>query len=242
MVGILDDEKREQLVDMIQLMTKRDEKALVAIMLQIGRPFRPVDLPLLRADVRDFVENYYGLSLERLQVGRMLSDFVAILSSHAIRCPGDLMLLLRALVTLEGVGRTLDPQFNLASHLAPYIEQVIRDRYSPDRMARDAWQKMRTFVRLANDLPLHLGAVAEKLSRDDLRIQFEHRGLDRLINELDRSGNRLVIAMIVSSLVVASALIIRTSPQQLWLSIPVYVLSSLLGAWLIWGVFRSGRL
>lgn len=242
MIGIIDEQKRELLVDMILAMTRRNEQGIVEVVKQIGRPFRPLDEPLLRADVRDFIENYYGLPLERLHVGRMLSDFIAILSGHAIRCPGDLMLLLRALVTLEGVGRSLDPDFNLAQHLAPYLEDVIRRRYDPEKMARKALEKARLFARMAHDVPFHLNMIAEKLSRDDLRIQFEHRGLDRLINELDRSGNRVVIAMIVSSLVVASALIIRTAPQQYWLSVPVYVLSSLLGAWLIWGVFRSGRL
>lgn len=242
MIGIMDDQKRELVVDMILAMTRHNEQGIVDVIMQIGRPFRPVDEPLLRADVRDFVETYYGLPLERIQVGRMLSDFIGILSNHAIRCPGDLMLLLRALVTLEGVGRQLDPEFNLAKHLAPYLEDVVRRRYDPERLMKKALEKARQFARMAHDLPLHLGAVADKLARDDLRIQLEHRGLDRLINELDRSGNRVVIAMVVSSLVVASALILRTAPDHLGISLPVYILSSLLGAWLIWGVFTSGRL
>jgi ubiquinone biosynthesis protein len=242
MIGIMDEQKRELLVDMILAMTRRNEQGIVDVIKQIGRPFRPIDEPLLRVDVRDFVESYYGLPLERLQVGRMLSDFVTILSNHAIRCPGDLMLLLRALVTLEGVGRSLDPDFNLAQHLAPYLEEVVRSRYSPERILNKAKEKARLFAHMAHDLPLHLNTIAEKLSRDDLRIHLEHRGLDRLITEVDRSSNRVVIALVVSALVVASALIIRTSPQQVWLSVPVFILSSLLGAWLIWGVFRSGRL
>jgi ubiquinone biosynthesis protein len=51
-----------------------------------------------------------------------------------------------------------------------------------------------------------------------------------------------VIGLLVASLIVASALIIRTAGDQIWFSVPIFLLSSLLGAWLIYGVFRSGRL
>ena len=64
----------------------------------------------------------------------MLTDFVNIMLIHRIRCPADLMLLVRCLVTLEGVGRDLDPQFNLAAELAPFVEQVVSERYNPKRM------------------------------------------------------------------------------------------------------------
>ena len=100
----------------------------------------------------------------------------------------------------------------------------------------------RTFLQLAHDLPLHLGRSLEKLSKDDLRVQFEHTGLDRFITEVDRSSNRVVIGLVMSSLIVASALVIRSAVGSLWFSVPMFVLSSLLGIWLIYGVFRSGRL
>ena len=242
MIGMLEDEQRAPLVELFIAMTRKDVRAVVEVMQVIGQPFRDVDLPLLRADVRDFVENYYGLTLERLNMGTMLSDFVAILSNHGIRCPSDLMLLIRALVTLEGVGRDLDPEFNMARHLAPFVEQAVCERYNPHRVARRLMAESKTFLRLAHDMPIQLGKSLEKLSNDELKIQLEHRSLDHLITELDRSSNRLVIGLVMSSLIVASALIIRSGVNSLWLSVPVFVLSSLLGIWLIYGVFRSGRL
>jgi ubiquinone biosynthesis protein len=146
MVGVIETDKRELLVDLFLAITHRDVRRAVDVLLTIGQPFRPIDGPLLRADVRDFVENYYGVPLERLQVGRMLSDFVAVLLNHGIRCPGDLMLLIRCLVTLEGVGRDLDPSFNLAGYLAPFMERVVRERYDPRRMFDRVVDETRTFA------------------------------------------------------------------------------------------------
>ena len=253
MVGMIEEEQRDRLIDLFAAVARKDVKRVVQLIQVTGIPFREIDAPLLRADVRDFVENYYGVSFERLSVGSMLSDFVSILSQHSIRCPGDLLLLIRALVTLEGVGAELDPEFNLAKHLAPFVEQMVRNRYSPKRVADRLVEESKLFLKLAHDVPLHVGRTLEKLSHDELKIQLEHRELDHLVTELDRSSNRVVISLVMSSLIIASALIMRQGvsnwdlkwlsvPFWVWLSLPIYIVSSLLGVWLIYGVFRSGRL
>ena len=241
MVGILDEDKRDLFIDFLVAVGQQDVRAAVEVVLKIGQPVRPVDQPLLTVDVRDFVDTYYGLQLERIDVASLLTDFVAILTHHGIHCPGDLMLLVRALVTLDGVARELDPELNVAAMLSPYVERLVRERYNPRRMARRAVDEMKALARLGHAIPRSLGRTLEKLSNDDLRIQFEHRRLDRLITELDRSSNRIVIGMIMAALIVASALVIQTN-EFYWLAVPVFILSSLLGAWLIYGIFRSGRL
>jgi ubiquinone biosynthesis protein len=242
MVGSLDDEKREQLVDLLVAVQRHDVARAVELVLTLGQPFRPVDMPLLRADVRDFIENYYGVPLDQLRVGRMLSDFAGVMLHHGIRCPADLMLLIRCLVTLEGVGRNLDPSFNLAGHLAPFVEQIVSERYSPRHMVDQVFNESRNMGRLLRDVPRYVGRSLEKLSKDELRVQFEHTGLDRLMTELDRSSNRVVIGLVVSALILSSALVLRTGSESVWFTVPLFVLSSLLGIWLIYGVFRSGRL
>lgn len=253
MVGSIEEEQRDRLIDLFAAVAKKDVKHVVQLIQLLGNPVREVDAPLLRADVRDFVENYYGISLDRLNVSNMLTDFVSILSQHAIRCPSDLLLLIRALVTLEGVGAGLDPEFNMAEQLAPFVEQMVRDRYSPKRIADRVVEESKLFLQLAHDVPLHLGRTLDKLSRDELKIQLEHRKLDHLVTELDRSSNRVVISLVMSSLIIASALILRQGvadwtwkwlglPFWVWLTLPIYIISSMLGVWLIYGVFRSGRL
>lgn len=243
MVGYLDDVKREQLVDLFLAIAHNDVDRAVNVVLELGHPTQPVEMVLLQADIRDFIDAYYGVPLEQMRIGQLLNDFVAILSNHMLRCPGDLMVLIRAIVTLEGVGRQLDPHFNLAEVLSPFIERLIHDRYSPKRVAERAVADIRTLLRAAHDLPLHLGRTLQKASRDDLKIQLEHRGLDHLITEFDRSSNRVVIGLITSALIVSTALIIRTtSTSSMWFAVPIFILSGFLGLWLIWGVLRSGRL
>lgn len=242
MVGMLETKTREQLVDLFVAVSRQDVDSAVSIVLELGEVVRDIDLPLLQVDMRDFVANYYGVELERLNVGRMLSDFVAILSNHSIRCPGSLMLLIRALVTLEGVGRKLDPEFNMAGHLQPFVESLVQDRYHPGRIADRILRNAQELAMLAGEMPRHLATTLKKLSQDDLNVQLQHQNLDHFISEMERASNRLVVGIVVASLIVASALIISRGVNIIWITAPIYVISSLLAIWLIYGIFRSGRL
>jgi ubiquinone biosynthesis protein len=242
MVGRLDQEKREQLVDVFLAVVKHDVNSVVTLVQEIGQPRDPVDAPLLRSDVRDFIDAHYGLSLEQMRMGRMLADFTALLSSHGLRCPADLMLLIRALVTLEGVGRVLDPTFNLASVFAPFIEKLVRKRYDPRELAKRTADDLMRLIRTAHDLPLNFNETLLKLKDGQFHVNLEHGGLGHFITDFDRSSNRIVVSMIISSLIVASALIIRGGTTSIWITVPIFLLSGFLGMWLIYGIFRSGRL
>jgi ubiquinone biosynthesis protein len=242
MVGVLEDDVRDRLIDLFLAVSRNRVDHVTSLVLAIGHPQRTVDPVLLKADVHDLLDRFYGVPLEQLQVGRMLSDFTALLAEHALQCPADMMLLIRTFVTLEGVGRQLDRGFNLATELAPFVEQVVRRRYDPRRLVSRAVDDLGTLLRAAHDLPVGLNRTLQKLSQDELKFQLEHRGLDRLINEFDRSSNRVVVGLITASLVVASALIIRSGSTSAWIMVPIFVLSGFLGIWLIYGILRSGRL
>jgi len=242
MIGAIEERRREQLIEMLLAVTRQDVDRLTEVVLKIGTPYREIDWPLLRTDVNDFVQTYYGVPLERIDMGQMLTDFVGILTNHGIRGPAELMLLIRAMITLEGVGRDLDPEFNLAEHLVPFVERVIREQRNPRRIMNRCWDDAQRMFEALHEIPLHIERTLAKLKDDDLKIQLEYRGLDHLINDLDRSGNRLVVGMVMSSLILASALLARVGTYSLWINIPFFLLSSLLGIWLIIGIFRSGRL
>ncbi|QDT32079.1 ABC1 kinase family protein [Thalassoglobus polymorphus] len=243
MIGFLEEEKRELLVDLFLSIARHDVDSTIRTILALGQPTQSVDRPALRADTRDFIDAYYGVDLGKLNIRQLLNDFVSILSNHGLRCPGDMMLLIRAIITLEGIGRQLDPKFNLAEVIAPAIEKLVRRRYDPKRIAEKAISDIKQLFRTAHDLPLHLGRTLQKASQDELKVQFEHKGLDRLIHEFDRCSNRIVVGLVVSSLLVSTALIIRTTmTESLFIAIPLFMMSGFLGLWLVWGILRSGRL
>ncbi len=241
MVGYLDAGKRDQLVDLFVAVVQHDVAKVVDVLQELAQPADAIDQVLLMADVNDFVKTYYDLPLEQLNVGQLLSDFVSLLGRHQLRCPPDLMLLIRALVTLEGVGRQLFPEFVLANELAPFVERLIRRRYDPRRMVDKAWTDLRELVGSLHAMPGQFTRALNRIANDKLRVQLDHKGLDRLITEFDRSSNRVVIGVVTSAILLSTAIVIRGG-GSLWINIPAFLLSGFLGVWLIYGILRSGRL
>lgn len=242
MVGVLEEERRDLLIDLLLNVAKKDTSRLVDVVLKIGKPKKAVDHQLLRADLRDFIGNYYGLSLDQISVGAMLTDFINILAIHRIRCPVDIMLLIRALITLEGVATKIAPDLNIAQEMEPYIYKISSERYHPRAIVNRIWTETCSLSKVMHDLPEQIGRTLGKLSDDEFRIHLEHQGIEHLTTELDRSGNRLTIGMVMSALILASSVTILADNTLVFISIPIFMLSSLLGIWLIYGVFRSGRL
>ncbi|WP_298866188.1 AarF/ABC1/UbiB kinase family protein [uncultured Gimesia sp.] len=242
MIGVLEEERRDLLIDLLLNVARKDTTRLVEVVLNIGKTKRDIDHQLLRADLRDFIGNYYGIPLEQIKVGAMLTDFINILAIHRIRCPVDIMLLIRALITLEGVASHIAPDLNIAQEMEPYVYKISSERYHPRAIASRMWTEARSLTKVMHDLPEQIGRTLGKLSDDELRIHLEHKGIDHLTTEMDRSGNRLAIGMVMSALILASAITISSDSRLVYVSIPIFMMSSLLGIWLIYGVFRSGRL
>jgi ubiquinone biosynthesis protein len=104
-----------------------------------------------------------------------------------------------------------------------------------------AWTDIRDLAGALHSMPGHLSRALNRIATDKFRIQLDHRGLDKVITEFDRSSNRIVIGVVTSSILLSTAIVIRGG-GSLWINIPAFLLSGFLGIWLIYGILRSGRL
>ena len=134
-----------------------------------------VDLGQLEAEIEGFVDQYHGAPLAQIDLAGMLADVTAILRDHRLALPSDLALLIKAFISLEGMGRGLDPQFHMAGEALPLLERVLRARYKPKALAQRGWQSLRRAAGLLQRLP-------EDLSRDrkSTRLNSSHIPLSRM--------------------------------------------------------------
>jgi ubiquinone biosynthesis protein len=180
-------------------------------------------------------------------VGRMLQEFIEIITIYHIKFQPDLLLLSKALVNIEGMGRKLDPGFDMVEHLRPFVDKEIRDRLSPGHMAKEARNYFLSYFQLAKNLPRDIKEFLNRINRNKFKIDLEHRGLDRFINELDKSANRLSSSLIIAALIVGSSLIMQTDKGPHLFGFPVfaffgYTIATFIGMYWVIAIIRSGRL
>ena len=247
MVGRLGQDLKEQLLDLLQALLERDVDSIISQLLYSGELTDTADLKNLRRDLHDFIEDYYDLVLQDIKIGRLFSEFIELLTHHRIHFPPDYMMLAKALVVMEGVGRQLDPNFNMISHMRPYVNRLLIERFSPKNISTQASRIAVAYTSLAKNLPHDIKEFINRLNRNQFKIDLEHRGLEKLVTDLDRSSNRVSFSLVIGSLIVGSSLVMQIDKGPMVFGFPLlgllgYSIAGVLGLWLAVGILRSGRL
>ncbi len=247
MTGGIDPELRHSLVNVFMALIDRDARRMADEYLQMGVLDETTDVDGFIQEVKEFVGSYYGLPLERLPIGEILTRTVGITHRNRIRIPVDIVLLGKAWLTLEGTVRRLDPSCNLIELAQPYHRRVLRERYSPKAIASGLRRLSGDYLSLARTLPGQVRRLASSLARGAFRMDLKHEHLDDLIREMDRSANRLSFSLIIGATIIGSSLIMVTDRGYKLFGYPVlgvvgYLLAGVLGIWLVIAILRSGRL
>lgn len=247
MIGRLDDGLKSFLTDLLHAVVQRDTDEIVSLLLASGDISDGLDIRALKRDLAHFIDSYYEIPLKEIEVGRLLMEFVDIITLYAIHIPPDLMLLNKSLVLIEAMGRSLDPTFNMIDHLRPFIAKELRQKYSPRRIAGDIRTNFISYLSLARSLPRDIKEIIHRINRNKFKIDLEHRGLDKFTTDFDRSTNRLSISLILSAMIIGSSIIMHTDKGPLLFGFPVlaffgYTVAAFIGLWLVYAIIRSGRM
>ncbi|MBH2018740.1 MAG: ubiquinone biosynthesis protein UbiB [Burkholderiales bacterium] len=245
MVGRLSELRRDQLTRLLLGLVKHDSARVADVMLDwTGNA--AVDEDGLTLEIQAFVEQYHGVALKQLKLGGMLSDLVAILRQHQLELPADLSLLIKAFISLEGMGRELDPDFEMASEAMPMLEQAMRARYAPAAVLKRGWHAASEVFSLLAGLPRDLSRLLRAARRGRLEVHIDVLHLKRVGNQLDSAANRLVVGIVVAALIVGSSIVMTVPGGPSLLGLPLFGLLGFLGAvagslWLLLSIWRSGK-
>ena len=178
-----------------------------------------------------------------------LNDFMAVVRNYKIVLPGEASMLIKTLISLEGTGSRLSPEFSLMEIMKPFQRMLILKRLSPARQMR----KMRRFYleveQLADRLPQRISNILEQVQTGSFDIHLDHR-------RLGPTANRLVVGLMTSALFLGSALMLsykvppllfpETGPAGIQdlsiLGLTGAIVSLLMGFRLMWSIRKSGNL
>jgi ubiquinone biosynthesis protein len=202
----------------------------------------------LLAELRELYYRYYGSSLSEIDPIQVIREGFQLIYSMNLHLPARFLLLDRTIATLGSVGIELYPDFNVFEVARPYARDLMLERFHPQRVARRAQREAVQYARVLAEAPFQFHDFMEEIRDGQIEVGFVHKGLDDFLESMQLAVNRLVIALIVVGGLIGSSLIgifATAGPQLLGvnlLSVVGFALSAILGAWLLWGVVRSGRL
>lgn len=240
MVGRLSEERREQLLRLLQGLIDKNSKRVIKVLSQWGSGLQLKERDSLSIDVDDFIDQYHGIPLNELNITALLTNLTTLLRDHHLNLPPDLTLFLKAFITLDGFCRQLDPEFNLVEIAAPFIQHVFAARYSPEALFKRAKNNLFDLAEILTDLPQHLSRFADAINHNALGINIKIKKPDWLSKELDRAVNRLSVSMVTSALIVGSSIVttVEGGSSSIF-GLMGFIGSVFGGIWLLLSIWRS---
>ncbi len=238
LVGRLDEGMRENLLLLLAAGVRKDSQAIADILLDMNALPDDFDRIQFLKEAHLFLERYYRVPLKRLRIRIIMDDIIRLVRKFSVRIPPDLLLVGKALITLEGLGRKLDPEFDAVAVAQPYVREMVLTTYGPRYLGRKLFQGSYDLLRLVRDLPSDLRELLHTLRENQLRIVVDHQGLKEAFQEINRASKRISVSIINAAIVIASAVIVLAGRGPEVFGIPAlglagFAIAAVMGIWML---------
>lgn len=224
MVGRLSPPMRDKTIRLMVAAGRNDARGVADALYAIGKPTKKIDLDAYRAEVEQLAEKYLGKPLKDIEISGLVRDLVQGATRYGLEIPTDFMMVGKALMTIEGIGKELDPDLDVLGEATPHFVGLLRKRYSPAQIGNELWRGAEQLAGLATDLPVHLGEVLDDLRLGRLQIQTVET---QAAPVLDRLGRRMFSGLVIASLNVAGAIALVSSvPHRGWIAAVLFFLAA----------------
>ncbi len=247
MTGHLSSEISDMFLDGIVALVKGDTSSFIELFRDMGCIDSHADTRSLKVDIESFRAKYYGKALKKLDASIIIEELIGILRDHKVTIPHNIALLVRGIVAVESFGLIIDPDFSFNELIEPYAKNEMKERFYPQNLARRTYSSVSSWSRLLQKAPNKISHILDHAENGYLRVKFESEDSNRLVSEIDAASNRLSFSLVISAMIIASSLVIQTDMKPSVWGVPLlgtfsFFIASLFGMWLVYNIFRTGRI
>lgn len=245
MVGSLSELRQAQVVDLLNAIVVRDAPTIVEVLLDWADDTSPSTERLV-SEVGMFVDKYHGVALRQLRLADILGDMAALMRDHQLTLPPDLTMLFKTLITLEGMGRQLDPDFDIVNQVGPLLAKATLERSKPDAMIRHAQRNMGSLMAVLGALPQDIRRIMRILRAGAVKVNVDMPELYRFGSLMDRAASRLTVGMVTASLIIGSSIVMTVSGGPKLFGLPAlgvlgFTAAGVGGIWLLVSIWRTSH-
>ena len=210
LMGILPPKHKGLLCEMIFGLVNNNAEQITRAVVKLSVNKEIEDRNVLENEIYKIVDSYIHLPLEEINISHFLRDLINTIVRNKVILPANIYILLKSLVSLEGSARKYEPKFNMLAHVEPYVRKMIFENASPKKMLKELYMSSFDYVKLIRDLPVEIRDFFDLVRNKTLKLQFEHRGLDPMLDKLDLIVNRLSFSIVTASMLIGSTLILKS--------------------------------
>lgn len=258
-VGYLDEETMLQVAHVFLGFSEHDYDLVMEAFESAGliNP-ETMDLRRFRIDLKEMAEPFYGRSLKTISVKDVYDQTMRLVFKYQIRMPRNLLLLLKTFIQTEALGKILDSEASLLEVTKPYARKLMERGYEAQKVLKNLGREFRTAGGYMRGMPKLTHDILKRIASGDHHLELAHSGLNQSFKKFEAGLNRLTIGLVISASLIAASLILNTSQKVMvfhvrflgletvsitqLLGLTGYTIATVLGLWLIFSIFRSGKL
>jgi len=257
--GYLDEEMMRQIANIFLGYAEHDYDLLLDAFLAAGLlDEERMDLDSFLIDLKDVSESFYGRSLQSISVRDVYDQIIYLALKYHIQLPRNLLLLLKTFVQTEALGKILESDESLLEFAKPYARKLIKRGYDANKVFKNIGKEARYVGKYAKVMPRFVHDILKQVSKGKQRVEIWHEGFQQFDTKLEKGLNRLTVGLVLSASILAAALVLNSAQKVLEfevsflglgaisltgiLGITGYVVTTVLGVWLIIAIYRSGKL
>lgn len=206
-VGRLNNRTQTAIANMLVALAKEDYERLAYEYIDLAPFDEKVNVDLFAKELRDLVAPYYGLTLRNVNMGRLLLKSSSIAARHHVKVPTELMLFFKSLVSIEGLGKRIQKDFDFLQYSLEFAGDLIKAQYDPNRMMQDLTQLARESKTLVNSLPRQISFLLRKINSPEHAFRLKVDDLQDLKKSVEVSFNLLFLGIIMGALVLSASYI-----------------------------------
>lgn len=247
LVGALDAATRRNLAAFMQALACRNGEWLLDVYLELGVLSGRVDRRVLLGNIEELLQEYAGLPLNEWSVPEIFMRIARMGMAQNVRLPHNLLVLARAMYLLESTTRGLDPAFNPFEYIEEQSGELLREAAEAQAAGAETARLKYEAATAVQGFPATLAGWLYQLRANGIEMKIRHHGLDDFERHVDRSSNRVALALVILGLFIAASILMTGHVGPSWAGMPLLaLLGYALALWFTWrlvtGITRSGRL
>lgn len=246
-MGTISKSLKSALNEAILAIAYHDINKMISVIMSIGVKKGYVNRNSLYESIDYLFASYMSASLKNIKISIMLQEIFEISKNNNIKLPKELTMLLRSILIVEGVIAKISPDLSMMDVVIPYIKSQNKDLFIKNFDFDTVLLNGFKFIKNSSEFPSKFIQLSDSIITGRAKIQLQHNNLQKPINDLNRMVNRMVFAIIISSMIIGSSLILRTNigPKIHDISIigiSGFMIAALMGFYLLISILRSGTL
>jgi ubiquinone biosynthesis protein len=238
MVGFLDEAMRDKMAELVIALNTRDHEGVSRSLYNLGKKTQKVDFEQFKRETSEVLQRIEGLPLKEIQFSEILNELIQGAKKNKIKIPNDYTLMGKAILTIEGIGRSLDPDLDLEKEAQPFVLKLIKKRWSAQRLSQDFLKSSLQFYQWSREVPGQMISILNDFENGDIKLKHENVGQEKYLKVWEEIIEKLTSGFIISSLIISSAIFIISTketiniygiPITMILGIGGYIFAAILG-------------